>query len=292
MDANGDFQGDFRGPLAKLLLDAGPPVLTVGGKTTSGSPGDFVVNVSAVTGPTDEPTVTITFDGVTLPFDFDTAQSATYGTGELSETFVIRTIGQERHIADQLAFQGLDTEYAALLLLTRYALDSNDDPTTPLLTGFATVGADVVSMPTTGSATFDTGVTGILGTFAGDGGFFIGRTDVSVDFGTGSVTGTWVDVDWDPGPSGGPLVEASPCFPADPSCTNHDFGLTLNATVSGDDFSGTMSTSGAHSTISLTGFVEGDFYGPLNASPEEIGGAFGMDGVDGIAFGGFIGKLK
>ena len=278
LDETGVFSGDFRGPAS--ALGVGPALADnfIGVQPKlPGTVDDIFITVEETTSASDEPTVTISFGGAAFDFDFDNAVDTAMASGFMSESAVAtsngsQTLGLSTYTIN---FDGTAPEYSALWLFA--ALDASANTAA---TSFISIGTDNVTMPSTGSATFDTAVLGIFAADAltPDGGTFFGRGDVSVDFGAGDVTGTFSDVDFDD--SAGGLDEMTP--------GGRDFGLVMDATISGDDFSGTMTATG----LTMDGLVEGDFYGPTNASPTEIGGAFALTGADGVAIGGLQGTLK
>jgi hypothetical protein len=97
---------------------------------------------------------------------------------------------------------------------------------------------------------------------------------VSVSFLNQSMTATFADVDF-----------VSRVGDMTETAGGVDFGLSVNATISGDDFSGTIAATG----VDMTGQLQGDFYGPLSQTPTEIGGAFALEGAGGAAVGGLLG---
>jgi hypothetical protein len=260
------------------LVDAvSPPLLGVTAGTPPGSPGDVVVSFGATSGPTDEPTVTITFfTGIAHDFDFDTAQTEVSGAGFLTQDLVLRSDVDADRFAVRPTFN-FDGERAFYSTIINYAEFVDADT---FLIGATVVGANNVTMPTTGAASFDTGVYGVFGATPADAGIFFGRGDVSVDFGTGAVTGGIPDVTF----LDENLVES------DTTAGGLDFGLSINATVSGDSFGGPIMTTGG--LVTLNGTVAGDFFGPTNAAPREIGGAFVLVGPDGLAMGALQGILE
>jgi hypothetical protein len=272
---SGAFSGDFRGPVATFGVDAGGATsLDVVSKTTAGALDDVSVQVGAVSGPGDEPTLTLLFRGETVALDLDAATSAALAAGLIDEQSVQATAGLSNWDARLLKFN-LETspEYSRLLMFVQ----------TPTAGGLAlnagafAYGADDIDMPTTGTATYDTGVAGVYLTSAAATDFteFFSRADVAVHFGNGTVSADFTDVDFLD--ATGAVVETGP--------GGIDFGLDLNATITGDDFAGTMLATGA----AMTGTVEGDFYGPPGRSPTDIAGAFGIEGAGGVAIGGFQG---
>lgn len=275
VDSNSTYSGNFRGPLGLLSLDAaGVATVEVGAKTTAGSPVDVLVAASG-DGANDQPTLTLTLRGDTAVFDFDQAATTTLASGGLEQRSLTTTAGGATWNASLLDFNfnGRTREYSRVLVFQRATTPG--DP--PLSGGALSYGADEVTVPSTGSATFETGIAGYYNANgpSGDLEEFIGRTTTSVNFTSKTMTASFADVDF---VSGANMVETA--------SGGADFGVTMNATITGDDFAGTMVTTG---TTAMAGTVQGDFYGPHNATPTEIGGAFAMQGAGGAAFGGLQG---
>lgn len=275
VNSDSTYDGSFRGPLAVVNLDAaGVATLEVVPKTTAGVAGDVLVGITADSA-TDEPTLSLTFRGDAGSFNFDNATTTTLSNGFLEQRSITTTSGGATWNANLLDFNfsGRTREFSRVFVFQRAPVPG--DP--PLVAGALSYGADKVLMPTSGSATFDTGVAGyyIASGPSGDLQEFVGRANTSVDFGARTMSANFTDVDF---VSGGTLVETA--------AGGADFGLAMTATIAGDDFAGTMNATGA---TAMTGSVQGDFYGPTDRTPTEIGGGFALQGAGGAAFGGLQG---
>ncbi len=273
IDESSTYEGDFRGPLALAQRAPGAADLSVAvaPKPAAGDPGDVYVSVETAAG--GEVTLTLFLDGETAAFDFAQAQIASMAGGFLTREQVrLQADGVTWDASDiHFSFDGRQREYSQLLVFLRSSASGDG-----LVGGALTFGSDVIDMPTTGEATYDTGVAGFYLETAQSAAFtpFVGRGEVAVRFGPGTVSGSFADVDFVDAAGG--MVETA---------NGVDFGLDMTATITGDDFAGTMTAVGA----AMSGDVQGDFYGPLDGNPLEIGGAFAMDGADGLAFGGLQG---
>ncbi len=267
ISSSGVFDGVFRGPSSGEGLYSSPPV---GAKPRSSSGGvdDVVITVTPTMG---APTITVSFAGNAHTFDLTDATTRNLAEGFIVEEYVVDrddndyvTNGLLRRSFD---FDGRTPSYSVLLT---YLDNISGDG------GWTAIGADAqLVMPSSGTATFDTGFTGsFLSSLSSA--RFVGRADVAVDFGTGAVSGQVADVDF----VFAELAETTP--------GGEDFGLELTATISGDDFSGVITAIG----VDMTGAAYGDFYGPVGGEPVEIGGAFAMEGTGGMAWGGFLGVRR
>jgi len=284
------FVGDFRGPIAGLIPAGQDGVanelLLFAGTTNEGQGNpDVVVTLSERTGFGDEPRVDIVIGGNHLTFDLNDADPYQYRSDERSDFVVERYVLNVDQANDRVSSFSLfnfnlgdpaggeagirQAQYARLAAfengrLTDLRLDN-------FL--FMTFGANLVQMPTTGSATFDTGLLGYYLTETGASPF-TSRGNLLADFGALTLTGNF-----DPVAFG----DYEGRFGESPGVDS--FGLRLDASIVGDDFRGTMTATGAD----MTGPVFGDFYGAEGEEPTELGGTFAISGEDGAAFGGFVG---
>lgn len=284
------FIGDFRGPIAGLVpADQGDPanaLLLIAGTTNEAQAStDVVVMLSERTGFGDEPRVDIVVGGHNLTFDLNDADPYQYRSEErtdlVEERYVINIDEANDRISSFSLFNfnlgdpaggeaGIrQAQYARLAAFDKGRLADLSLDTFL----FMTFGANVVQMPTTGSATFDTGLLGYYLTETGVSPF-TSRGNLLADFGALTLKG-----DFDPVTFGDYEGRFGESPGVDP------FGLRLDASIIGDDFKGTMTALGAD----MSGPTFGDFYGAKDEEPTELGGTFAISGEDGVAFGGFVG---
>lgn len=130
-----------------------------------------------------------------------------------------------------------------------------------------------VVMPTTGSARFDGGTRGAYINAAGTSYSTASDVILTANFGTGAITGST---------SNFRMINSSGATVAPPSSLDFNF----SANIAGSTFNGTA--SGA----SMTGSVNGAFYGPSGGAPVEAGLAYRLTGTAGGGTLVGVGGLK
>ncbi|MGH7015806.1 MAG: transferrin-binding protein-like solute binding protein [Caulobacteraceae bacterium] len=149
--------------------------------------------------------------------------------------------------------------------------------------------SQTTSMPTTGSATYSGGATGLVvepgATSSGaDGGRFTGASSLTANFTTSAITGSisGITVYTVNNGSGGPTLIG----------TLNDIGLS--ATISGAAFNGTADVTGAAGTAfditGATGKLHGAFYGPSAA--EATGVFYLTGGTNNVSVAGSFGAKQ
>lgn len=143
--------------------------------------------------------------------------------------------------------------------------------------GFNTATADI---PTSGTATYLGYTQGTL--FVSSGGtntsyLITGRVDVTADFGAAnSVTTEFTEMIATPVAGGSAIL-----------WRNFD---VINAGISGNSFSGDVDPSSITGGGSLSGSLNGSFFGPVSGGgPAEVGGTWQLQGGDEKAIGAFVG---
>jgi hypothetical protein len=268
------FQGEFRGPFSSIEIDEEFFAIFIGEPTSPGDEFDVVLDIDGAVNTGAEPVITISVYGVDHTFDF--ALSGEIGPPSVdwfNARVTLDTKGDTLMSLFSLETGDRQPQYSGLAAFINPSASGEFDPV-ELFTSF---GADQVSLPNAGVATFTTGFFGSYSEADGATTLFISQNKGSfeVDFGDGSVVGS----------SNGLLFADSGGSWNGTTEGGATFNLHFVGAVVGDDFSGTVETTGAP----MNGFFYGDFYGPLNGAPQEIGGAFGLAGDGGAAHGGFIG---